>query len=77
MGNFPVTNSGSVSGLIKDPGSASSTGALMDGNSTTTPSCSSGMVWNGSACEIAGYAYSFVISTNASNYHLRNAAIAA
>lgn len=30
MGNFPVSNSGSVSGLIKDPGSPSSTGALVD-----------------------------------------------
>lgn len=76
-GNFPVSNSGSVSGLIKDQSSASSTGALLDGNASSIPSCSAGMSWNGTACEITGYSYAYAVSANVSNYHLRNAAIAA
>lgn len=38
-GNYP-TSSGSVSGLVRDPGSASSTGALIDGTkSGSAPTC--------------------------------------
>lgn len=77
MGNFPIGNSGSVSGLVKDPSSGSSTGALVDGGSSSTPSCSGGMVWNGSACAVPPFSYTYVISANATNYNLRTAAIAA
>lgn len=45
-GNYP-TSSGSVSGLVKDPLSASSTGALVDGTkSGSLPSCAAGYAWD-------------------------------
>lgn len=45
-GNYP-TSSGSVSGLVRDPGSTSSTGALIDGTkSGSLPSCASGYAWD-------------------------------
>lgn len=77
MGNFPVSNSGSVSGLIKDPGSSSSTGALVDGNAALTPSCTAGMAWNGSACVVLPYAFSYSVSANTNNYDVRAAAVTA
>lgn len=77
IGNLPTGSTGSVSGLIKDPGSSSLTGALVDGNAAVVPSCSGGMVWNGSVCAIPPYAFSVTIGANANNYDVRSAAVAA
>lgn len=35
------------------------------------------MVWNGSACAVPPYAFSYAVSTNANNYDVRAAAVAA
>lgn len=54
VGNYPVANSGSVSGLVKDPSSSSSTGALVDG-ATVVPStplvCNVGETIVGGVCK--------------------------
>lgn len=76
-GNYPVGMTGSVTGLIKDPGSASSTGALTDGSAAVTPNCAAGTVWNGTACVVPPYSFTYVVSANTNNFNLRTAAIAA
>lgn len=49
----------------------------MDERVTVTPSCDSGMVWNGSSCVVPPYSFVASISANSNNYDVRAAAVAA
>lgn len=57
VGNYPVGASGSVAGLLKDPSSASSTGALIDGAKTSVQSSGGGGAQTSgcAAATVSGY----------------------